>query len=308
MKVAIGTSSFAAEERQPLAQLETAGVEVALNPFGRRLSGQETLEFYRGKDGILAGLERLDRAILSQLRPTLKAIARVGIGISNVDVDACRELGIKFSFTPAGPTEAVAEMTLAALLCLTRNLDLMNRGMHRGEWPKSIGRSLSELTVLVVGCGRIGRRVAQLVSSLGSQVLICDPFLPDTAESVGAKRIALLEGLGLADVISLHASGASVILGKEQFAAAKPGLILLNCARGELVEEAALLWALETGIVSRAWLDTFWQEPYKGPLLGYEQVLLTPHASTYTRRCRLMMETQAVENLLRDLGLALLTP
>lgn len=304
LRVGIGPSSFAQEDRQPLEILERAGVTVVPNPTGKRLTEAEVREFLveNRLDGLLAGLEPLNRRVLEAGRPALKAVARVGIGITNVDVAACQELGIRFSFTPDGPTEAVAEMTLAALLHLVRELGPMDRELHAGRWPKKIGRSLRELTVLVVGYGRIGRAVAAQLHAMGCRLLVCDPFLPDDA-GCAHPRVGLADGLARADVVTLHAAGDQVVLGETELNAARRGLIVLNSARGELVDEAALVRALESGQVSKAWFDAFWQEPYRGPLLQFEQVLLTPHTGTYTRRCRREMESAAAANLLRDLGL-----
>jgi D-3-phosphoglycerate dehydrogenase len=113
-----------------------------------------------------------------------------------------------------------------------------------------------------------------------------------------------LEGLARADVISLHAAGTAVVLDEAALRGVRPGAVLLNCARGELVDEAALCGALDDGRIRAAWLDVFRQEPYAGPLTRYAQVLLTPHVGTYTLQCRRDMELAAVQNLLRDLGVA----
>ncbi|HWA24549.1 MAG TPA: NAD(P)-dependent oxidoreductase [Lacunisphaera sp.] len=303
MRIGIGPSSFAQEDLTPLQLLQQAGVTVIPNPVARRLTEEEVLQYLvkEKPDGLLAGLEPLNRRVLTAAQPALRAVARVGIGVTNVDQAACRELGIKFSSTPDAPTEAVAEMTLAALLCLARNLEPMNRALHEGQWPKTISRSLRELTVLIVGFGRIGRGVARQLAAAGCRVLVHDPFLASDLACEFA-RVTLPEGLAAADVVSLHASGDKPLLGETEFALARPGLILLNSARGELVDEQALVRALETGRVGKAWIDAFWQEPYRGALLRFPQVLLSPHASTYTRRCRLAMEVEAVRNILRDLG------
>lgn len=303
MKIIIGASTFAEEDNSPLRLLEGSGAEIIRNPLGRRWNEEETIRLLEGVDGLLAGLEPLNRRVLESTRGRLKALARIGIGMNNVDQAAARELGIKVSNTPDAPTLAVAEMTLAALLSLSRDLESMNRAMHSGKWPKQISRSLAELTVLVVGYGRIGRAVTRNLAAGGCHILVHDPFLPPGA-ACEFERISLETGLAAADVVSLHTSGDKMILGDAQFVAARRGLILLNPSRGELVDEAALIRALESGQVGKAWLDVFWREPYTGPLLNYPQVLLTPHASTYTRRCRLSMETEAVVNLLRDLGLS----
>jgi D-3-phosphoglycerate dehydrogenase / 2-oxoglutarate reductase len=303
LRVGIGPSTFAQEDQTPLRILQQAGVTVVPNPTGKRLTESEIIHFLQTErlDGLLAGLEPLNRRVLESARATLKAVARVGIGITNVDTAACRDLGIRFSYTPEGPTEAVAEMTLAALLCLARDLVPMDRALHAGRWPKMIGRSLRELTVLVVGYGRIGRAVAAQLKLFGCDLLVCDPFLPADA-ACEYPRVTLLEGLARADVVTLHAAGDQPLLGAAELEAARPGLILLNSARGELVDEDALIKALESGRVGKAWFDAFWKEPYTGPLQTFEQVLLTPHTCTYTRRCRLQMESTAAENLLRDLG------
>jgi D-3-phosphoglycerate dehydrogenase len=303
LRIAIGPSSFAEEDQTPLRLLQAAGVEIVPNPFRRRLSETEILTHLVDIDGLIAGLEPLNRRVLSAASPRLKAIARVGIGMSNVDQDAARDLGIKVSNTPDGPTEAVAELTLASLLCLARNIEASNRRLHAGEWPKTIGLSIAELTALVVGYGRIGRRVASLLAQMGASILICDPYLPAEASTAPFPRVSLDEGLAMADVVTLHASGDKPILGETEFSKVRKGLILLNSARGELVDEAALVRALESGQVGKAWFDAFWREPYTGPLAAFPQVLMTPHSATYTRRCRLSMESEAVRNLLRDLNL-----
>ena len=146
------------------------------------------------------------------------------------------------------------------------------------------------------------RPTAPLLHHFGAQLLVYDPYL-DAGTLQHARRLASLEeGLPEADVISLHASGENCILDTEAFGQMKPGVILLNSARGGLVDEEALVAALDTGTVSATWFDAFWQEPYDGPLLRYEQALLTPHVGTYTRQCRFDMEAAAVKNLLRDLG------
>jgi len=300
--VAIGPSSFAEKDPAPLQMLEDAGITVKPNPFGRRLTEPEIIEHLQGVDGLIAGLEPLNRTVLASAQPRLKALARVGIGVANVDFDAAQEWGIAVSSTPDGPIDAVAEMTLAALLALARQLVPTNAALHRGEWAKSIGMGLNGATVLLIGCGRIGARVAALLQAFGAKVLAYDPALAQANAPARVQLVDLAEGLAKADVISLHASGEDCILDSAAFGSMQQGVFLLNSARGGLVDEAALCAALDSGKVAGAWFDAFWQEPYTGPLTGYDQVLLTPHVGTYTERCRRQMETEAVANLLRDLN------
>lgn len=299
-RVAIGPSSFAAEDKTPLRLLESSGIEVVPNPYSRRLTEPEIMEHLKNVDGLIAGLEPLNKRVLSAF-PKLKAIARVGIGMDNVDVGAANELGMKVSNTPDEPAQAVAEMTMAALLALCRGLVPANAALHAGKWQKAVGTGLIGTKVLVIGYGRAGRRVGRLLRIFGAEVLVTDPFLSDSQLNDGERLVPLNEGLSEASVVSLHAIGNEAILGDNEFRKMQDGVIILNAARGELVDENALIKALENGKVNGAWLDVFWQEPYHGRLLDFDQVLLTPHISTYTRQCRLNMEMAAVKNLLRDL-------
>lgn len=301
LKVVIGASSFADADPAPLRVLQEKGLEVITNPYKRRMNAQEIIALLQDADGLLAGLEPLDAEVLSQA-PKLRALARIGIGMDNVDAAYAEAHGIRVSNTPDGPTKAVAELALAALLSLLRNLPQANDALHRGEWDKQIGTGIEGLKVFMIGYGRIGARFGNMLQALGAQVLAYDPAL--SADAYGdTQAVSFEEGLAQADVVSLHAGGDKTILDAQAFARMREGTILLNSARAGLVDEAALIEALIRGIVSKAWFDVFWQEPYKGKLAEFPQVLMTPHVSTYTRQCRLGMEMQAVQNLLRDLDI-----
>jgi len=302
MKVAIGPSSFAAVDQAPLNLLKVKGLEVVPNPYGRKLTQTEIIDHLRGVDGLLAGLEPLNGKVFSE-SPQLKAVARVGIGMENVDIDAAKKSGIIISNTPDGPTDAVAEMTLAAALSLSRNIVQANGALHEKQWEKSIGMGLKNANVLIVGYGRIGRKVADLFRIMGAHILICDPLVAKKDLQYGENLLELKDGLKLADIITLHAGGDSPILTETEFEIMKKGAIVLNSARANLIDENALFNALDSGKVSSAWLDVFWNEPYNGRLTEYNQVLLTPHMSTYSVQCRKEMEMAAVNNLLRDLGI-----
>lgn len=293
MKVAVGASSFAAENTAAMELLLAEGIEVQKNPYGRKMTEQEIIAHLQGADGLLAGLEPLNENVFSRA-PDLKAVARIGIGMENVDLQAAQKRGIKVSNTPEGPTNAVAEMTLAALLAIGRQILPCNRDLHQGIWKKRIGFSLSGLRILLIGYGRIGKRVGELLQNLDMNLLIYDPARPEIS-------VDLWEGIRMADVVSLHASGNREILSPETFSAMKKGVVILNCARGGLINEEALYAGLRSGEVAWYWGDVFPDEPYSGKLIQCENAVLTPHISTYSKQCRESMETQAVRNLLRDL-------
>lgn len=300
-KVAIGVSSFAAHDDFPERLLIDSGIEIVPNPFGRRLTEDETVEHLKDVDGLIAGLEPLNRRVLSACS-SLKALARVGIGMDNVDEKAAREFGVKVSNTPDGPTDSVVELCLAAFLAIGRKLIQFNTDLHQGIWKKRIGFGIRNTKVLLVGYGRIGRRFGEVLTGLGAKILVCDPAVDKDSLSHGEELVSLSQGLSEAQVVSLHASGIETILGSEQFDVMRQGMIVLNSARGGLIEEQALVQALENETVAAAWLDAFPFEPYKGELMHFDQVLLTPHISTYSVQCRRAMEERAVRNLLMDLG------
>ena len=302
MKIAIGPSSFASVNKTPLKVLKSKGLEVINNPYARKLTENEIIDHLQGVDGLIAGLEPLNSNVF-QKSTDLKVIARVGIGMENVDMKSAEIHKIKVSNTPDGPTDAVAEMTLAAALSLSRNIVQVNRALHEKQWEKSIGMGLKNTNLLIVGYGRIGRKVAELFRIMGAQILVCDPFVTKNDLQSGEELLELKDGLKLADIITLHAGGDNPILTETEFKMMKKGAIVLNSARANLIDEGALIYALDSGNVSSAWLDVFWNEPYTGKLTDYEQVLLTPHMSTYSVQCRRDMEMAAVNNLLRDLGI-----
>ena len=302
MKIAIGPSSFASVDKTPLEVLQSKGLEVIDNPFRRKLTENEIIDHLQGVDGLIAGLEPLNVNVFHK-SPKLKAIARVGIGMDNVDIQAAEKKGIKISNTPDGPTDAVAEMTLAAALSLVRNIGPANDALHKKQWEKSIGKGLKKTNVLIVGYGRIGRKVGKLFRAMGSHILVCDPLVEKADLKSDEELLELNDGLKSADIITLHAGGVDPILTASEFKMMKKGAVILNSARANLIDENALINALDSKKVSSAWLDVFWQEPYTGYLTEYNQVLLTPHMSTYSVQCRKDMEMTAVKNLINDLSL-----
>jgi len=294
-RILIGPSSFAELDKTPLELLLSTGHVIVDNPYGRKLTKVELVELLRENViGLIAGLEPLDRAVLQ--KSNLKVISRVGSGMSNVDMKAAKELDIEVLNTPYGPTTAVAELTIGAMLCLIRMISLMDKNLHKGKWTKQIGTQLEGKTVVIVGYGRIGRKVASLLFPFKVSLLVVDPFIEEPIDDI---PVALLEeALPKADIITVHSSGEDCVLGEREIQLIKPGAFLLNAARGGLIDEDALVSALEDGRIRGAWLDAFSQEPYTGQLARYPQVILTPHVGSYTLECRKEMEMEAVQNLI----------
>ncbi|MBP7507939.1 MAG: phosphoglycerate dehydrogenase [Prolixibacteraceae bacterium] len=294
IKILLGPSTFAAQDRSPIEKLENAGCEIINNPFGRKLTKQELIDLLPGVKGLIAGLETLDEEVM--MKSELKVISRCGSGMSNVDQEAAKRAGIKVFSTPNGPTSAVAELTLGAMLNLLRMITPMDRDLHNGKWTKKTGMQIENKTILIIGFGRIGRKVASLLKPFDVKIIVVDPFMEKAVD--GVTILPIDKALPVADIIIIHSSGEKQIIGENEFKIIKKGAFILNAARGELVNEDALIKALENGTIAGAWFDTFANEPYSGPLIRYPQVLLTPHVGSYTQECRKSMEMESVDNLL----------
>lgn len=301
--VLLSVSSFGEADDAPLRLLEQAGLEVLPNPHGRRLSEQEVAELACDVDALIAGTEPLTAAVLERA-PRLRVISRVGVGLENIDLDAALRHGIAVRNTPDALTDAVAELTLGGLLSVLRKIGAMDRAMHSGRWERQMGSLLRERTVGIVGLGRIGRRLAELLAPFDVPLLACDPAPNEAAAAaVGAELVDLDELLAEADVVSLHLPGGEgTLVGAPELARMKTGAVLVNASRGGLVDEDALRAALSEGRLAGAYLDTFAAEPYDGPLAAMENVVLTPHAGSYAAEARARMEEEAVRNLLDELG------
>lgn len=301
-KVLINTSSFAKHDKHPLQLLRLAGLETVINPYKRKLSESELLQLIYDHDpiGIIAGVESLSERVLSQA-PSLKAIARVGIGLDSVDIAAAKALGISVSNTPDAPTSAVAELTLGMILTLLRGIHVSDASIRAQEWKRPMGNLLQGKTAGLIGCGRIGSALARYLQAFDCRVLGSDPGCTDH----GHLEISNLNKLlAESDIVSLHcpySDSTYHFMDKARIQNMKPGSILINTARGGLVDELALYEALNEGHLAGAAMDCFEEEPYKGPLSELNNTLLTAHIGSYSKETRIRMEKQAAENLIQQL-------
>jgi D-3-phosphoglycerate dehydrogenase len=298
-RVLLSVSSFGAGGDQDRRKLEDAGMEVLDNPHGRRLTRDEIGELIGDVHALVAGTEPLDLPVLEGAS-RLRVISRVGVGLENVDLNAARSLGIVVRNTPDAVTDPVAELTLGGILSLLRHIGEMDRALRAGNWERKMGGLLRGKTVGIVGLGRIGRRLTELLTPFEVTVLASDRA-PDqrVAGELGATYVALGELLERSDIVTLHVPGmARPLIGAEELARMQPHALLVNASRGGLVDEDALLAALREERLAGAYVDTFVDEPYTGPLTELEQVLVTPHAGSYAREARARMESEAVDNLL----------
>ena len=221
----------------------------------------------------------------------------MGVGLDNVDLLAARARGITVAYTPEGPADAVAELTIGLALSLLRGVHLANTAIRQGVWKRIQGKRLAQVTVGVVGVGRIGRRVIRLLSAFGARVLANDLAPASLGGPVGwVDKPKLYRE---ADVVTFHVPLTRLtrdLVGAEELAMMKPGAFLINTCRGGVVNEAALAEALRDGRIAGAAVDTFTHEPYHGELVNVGTCLVTPHMGSMSVDCRLRMEDGAVRN------------
>ncbi|AYL97118.1 phosphoglycerate dehydrogenase [Mucilaginibacter celer] len=305
MKVLTSPSSFGQVGNKPFSLLEENGYEVINNPFGRKLTEDEVIDLAKDCIGIVAGVEPLTARVMDAL-PQLKVISRVGIGMDSVDLEYAAKKGIIVKNTPDGPTRAVAELTLAMTLSLLRRIPQADAALKNKQWVKQTGNLILDKKIGVVGLGRIGRLVSQLFRGIGNPVIGFDPYADAAwAEANGVELADFETVLKTADIVTLHVPGnadKSPVIGAKELELIKKTALLINISRGGIVDEEALFTALSTGKLSAAAIDVFVDEPYSGPLTTLDNVVLTPHIGSYAEEGKLLMEIDAVNNLISSLA------
>lgn len=302
MKIIITTVPFGSVTSKPIELLEEAGLHYTINPLGRKLRSDEVADVIGDADIVIAGTELISASVMDAC-PNLKAICRVGIGLDSVDLLAARERGIGVAFTPDGPSPAVAELTIGLMIDLLREVTKADRDIRAGTWFRKAGRRLSECTVGVIGCGRIGGGVIRHLAGGFPGVKILANDIKDIAELndlvtwVDKARI-----YAECDVISLHVPltpETQNLITAKVIADFKAGAVLLNTARGGVVNEVDLAQALRGGALRAAAVDAFEEEPYTGEMCNLDNAVLTCHLGSMTEDCRARMEIEATEEAVR---------
>jgi D-3-phosphoglycerate dehydrogenase len=268
-------------------ELEAQAGKVIYNPTGKPLTSKEVAALLPGVDGYIAGLDAIDREAL-QAADRLKVIARYGVGVDNVDLPAVREKGIVLTNTPGANSVSVAELALALILSLARQIPEAAEAVHQGKWPRLTGVSLEGKTIGLLGLGAIGKQLARRLAGFDCRILAHDPFAD--AEFARDHQIGLAgldEVVSESDFVSLHLpllAETRGMVNQEFLSKMKKGSFLINTSRGEVIDEAALLQALQSGHLRGAGLDAFIKEPPdpENPLLGLPQVIATPHLGAQT--------------------------
>jgi phosphoglycerate dehydrogenase-like enzyme len=250
-------------------------------------------------------LHRVDRRVLENMR-SCQLIQQAAVGYDSIDHRAAAEYGIPVANAAGYNREAVADWTILAILNVLRHAAWGDRQMHSGSWERNemMGRQLGSMTVGIVGLGNVGGTVARRLTGFGSRVIYTDP--DPSREFAGAVRVELGELLRTADVVCLHAPldvDTRGLIGAEQLSVMKPAAILINAARGPIVDEEALIAALRAGTIAGAGLDVFAIEPLAAdsPLRGFDNVFLSPHGGAATAEAEAHLLEVVGDNLLRVL-------
>ena len=282
--------------------LRAAGLDLVGTAPGRTPAEQELLRLLPGCVGWLAGVEPITARVLAAA-PSLRVISRNGTGTDAIDLDAARAAGVTVVRAEGANAQGVAELALALALSALRHVPWSAGALRQGSWQRWPGRELADTTVGVVGVGAVGRRLAQMLTARGAAVVGSDPY----ACADGVELTDLEDLLARADVVSLHSPpppDGRPLLDAALLRRVRPGAVLVNTARSALVDDAALLEALEDGRVAAYAVDAFDTEPPEpSPLLRHPRVLATPHLGGYTGASTSRATAMAAENLLVSLGL-----
>jgi len=304
MKVLISSRSFGKINSGAIELLKNQGLEPIINPYGKKLSEQEILDLLDDSVGIIAGTEKITEKVISY-NNQLKVISRYGIGLDNIDIKAANEKNVIVFNTPETPKIAVAELTLTLILSLLKKVVNADKNIKKGEWKPEIGNLLSGKTVGVIGLGRVGKQLVKFLSPYNVKILAYE-IKPDD-EFVSKNNINLLsleELISNSDIVTIHCpltENTKHMISEKELKNMKENAILINTARGGLVDEIALYNILKEKIIAGAAIDAFEDEPNTGKLKELDNVILTPHLGTYTVETRKQMEIEAAENLIKGL-------
>ncbi|MBD9454989.1 phosphoglycerate dehydrogenase [Rhizobium sp. RHZ02] len=301
-RIAVTPRSLSGSGHPVLARLMDQGFEIVFPAPGKTPSEDDLLRAVPGCVGWLAGVEPISTRVLDAAKG-LRVISRNGTGVDNIDLREAEARGITVERAMGANARGVAELAVGLLLSSFRHIPWSHQHLSKGEWCRRIGQEVKGRKLAVIGCGAIGREVVEMALGLGMEVVGYDPY-PDSRFAPSGFRFANLEeALVTADAVSFHCPPAqNPLLGGAMLSRMKKGVIVVNTARAELIDDVAMLAALESGQVMTLATDVFHREPPESSaLLSHERVILTPHAGGFTEESVDRATSVAVDNLLKNL-------
>jgi D-3-phosphoglycerate dehydrogenase len=298
--VLITARSFQKMEGAHWEALQEAGLRTITSGADRPLTAEELAERLPGMAALICGMDEVSATAI-QAADTLRVISMNGVGLDGIDVEAATRRGIVVTNTPGTNAESVADLTLALILAQARRIPHHDRSVREGGWKRIRGRELRGQLLGLVGLGQIGKKVALRAAAFGMRIQAYDPYIDaGFCAEHGIEVVDWETALSTSDVLSLHCpvtAETANLINREALAAMKPEAILVNTSRGDLVDEVALIEALESGQLAGAGLDVFSSEPPEpGPLWGMKQVVLTPHVGGNTREAAMRTALQSARN------------
>lgn len=305
-KVLVAARSFG-RSPEATAVLTQHGCELTLNPHDRPLTEAELIPLLQGMDALVAGNDAVTAAVISAAAPTLKIIAKHGVGYDNIAIGKAQELGIPVTIAPGANSRSVADLTLGLMLAVSRRIPQLDRSVRQNCWQRLPGTELGGKLLGIIGLGSIGGEVAKRARGFDMQLIAYDRYpRQEWTEQYGVTYVPLPELLVRADYISLHLPASpetAGLINRETLAAMKPTAYLINTARGELIVEEDLYRALAKNRIAGAALDVFKEEPLRDSrLFALDNIILTPHAGAYTREAVSRTGVTAAEEVVRVLS------
>jgi D-3-phosphoglycerate dehydrogenase len=302
MKVFVSTHPFSATSPIPMKLIKDNNIELVVNEHGRKITTKELAQDIQDADALIAGTEKITEEVFKNA-PNLKLISRVGIGLDGIDFNLCKKYDIRVAYTPDAPTMAVAELCVGLMLDLARKITQTDKNIKHGIWHRHMGMLLYGKTIGIFGMGRIGKSLIHLLSSFNVKFLVND-IEPDIAfgRLYNVKFVSKEEVLKNSDIVSTNIplkKDTKDFIVLDDLKNMKKEAFLVNTARGGIVNENDLFFALSENIIAGAAVDVFEEEPYKGDLTKLDNCLLTCHMGASTIDSRTDMEVQAVEEVIR---------
>ncbi len=299
MKVKVSTVAFS-KNRELVDKLLAIFPDAEVNQAGLRITDQELANYFAGAEGIIVGLEKITAELLDKL-PDLRIVAKYGVGLDNIDINACRDRNVAIGWTGGVNKRSVAEMTLGFMLALCRNLYSTSNELKELVWNKSGGIQLSGKTIGIIGFGNIGKEVHKLLKPFNCRILVNDIVqLADADDYSVVQKDKLFRE---SDIVTIHTpftAQTNNLINLEAFKKMKPSSFLINTARGGIINEADLYFALKEKLIAGAALDVYEQEPpVNRELLSLPQLICTPHTGGNAVEAVLAMGESAIDHLVQ---------
>lgn len=307
-RVFVSSVSFAnfSIHRKPGEMFKAAGIQVDISGKGKALTEAELLDIIEHYDGIIVGTDPMTPAVIRK-GEKLKIIAKNGVGYDNIHLPTATERGIYVTFTPGAVERTVADSTFAMIFALARNIVAGNTAVRNGEWPRLIGVDVSNKKLGIIGLGRIGKNIVLRSAGFNMDVYAYDPAIDEAfCQQHGVHSVDLDTLFTTCDIVTVHAplmDSTRHLVNARTLGLMKPEAVLINTARGDLVDEQALVEALKNKKIAGAAIDVFANEPLgkDHPLLALDNVILTPHIAGYSQDTLIASGMMAAESIVAAL-------